>query len=905
MPVPDGSFTATFLAEMAKLSGAKPAYYLLVQFATGDVFLGDRADTVTGWAGSNRTIQPWVHSWGKLDDVMSLDMSQAPVLAGDFRVTVAVPGGPASPSTFWRLLTDSSNKPEQTIVSLYLWFRTFNAATDPPVKIWEGTIGEWTWVGETRLEIQFLDMIERLDRPVSRPVTLTTFPNADPDDIGRIEPIVYGSVDGAPCLAVDAGPNDTLSFNMDASQTVLYYSNLNTPFAASGTVKIGNEDVSYIGKTMETLNGVTHGKLTGLTRGANGTTAAAHFRGDSILQAQSTYKFLVAGHPCKAVRKVGVVTELGDVVTIPGTDYTVNLNDTTTGLDGIARTVISFTATPKLERQFAVTVNDNLTVGDNIGGTVTGDRGVAQNGGTGSFNLDNNGLKLQIAFSDPGFTPSRYDYTINLAVQGSVNSGAQIFIGHGSAQVSVAYYNNGVWSTDGAAFLTTVSNTLQFYTSGFTLFNGNCVVTRTQRVCIGAPNFSKTGGAFRGGSVTGNSAADIVFGGRIVADVDGYQDDATGTWTGTANALITRARDVLRHFLVTSLNGLVFSNVVFAHNLADRMGETYTLQGRVDEPAKARSVASRMAFECGCWLKFQAGKAVLIFRERLFAPSVDLDTHRLAFLGDGRQTAEVSRTGLDWVINQIDVRYKRRWRERRAVESYDALERQSDADSQSRYGVKERPDLFLCDWVTTQAHAQALAALYLGLHRARRPLVKVRTRLQYAHLGFGDRVRLQDRMAPRLIGELVSADHTPPSARDGQLPALDFLLLAYEEADTMLKILDKTANYTLVKPADLNAVVRNKGAAGLVTITLPPAVAGDRFIFYVHDAQELRVDPAGTEIHVLTFTSGNATDKTAPTAQAAGKYLSSATPRSLLVCWCLKDGEWQAVLANGTWTIEI
>ena len=41
-------------------------------------------------------------------------------------------------------------------------------------------------------------------------------------------------------------------------------------------------------------------------------------------------------------------------------------------------------------------------------------------------------------------------------------------------------------------------------------------------------------------TLTGNSMADSIIGGLVAADVDGWQDDGSGTYTGTPDALIER-----------------------------------------------------------------------------------------------------------------------------------------------------------------------------------------------------------------------------------------------------------------------------------------------------------------------------------------------------------------------------
>lgn len=99
----------------------------------------------------------------------------------------------------------------------------------------------------------------------------------------------------------------------------------------------------------------------------------------------------------------------------------------------------------------------------------------------------------------------------------------------------------------------------------------------------------------------------------------------------------------------------------------------------------------------------------------------------------------------------------------------------------------------------------------------------------------------------------------------------------------------KTADYTIANPHDCGMVFDNQAAAGVVIFSLPIATQGQHYEFYVYTAQELRIDPDGTEIIG---------------AGAAGKYLSSSTVGSIMKLHCYKDGEWIRQRESGTWAFE-
>src|SRR5690606_25911799 len=66
--------------------------------------------------------------------------------------------------------------------------------------------------------------------------------------------------------------------------------------------------------------------------------------------------------------------------------------------------------------------------------------------------------------------------------------------------------------------------------------------------------------------------------------------------------------------------------------------------------------------------------------------------------------------------------------------------------------------------------------------------------------------------------------------------------------------------------AQSGSVVTNLGAAGAATFALPAATVGLEFLFYVLAAQELRIDPNGTETIGLPSSGAQ---------QAAGKYIGA------------------------------
>jgi hypothetical protein len=103
----------------------------------------------------------------------------------------------------------------------------------------------------------------------------------------------------------------------------------------------------------------------------------------------------------------------------------------------------------------------------------------------------------------------------------------------------------------------------------------------------------------------------------------------------------------------------------------------------------------------------------------------------------------------------------------------------------------------------------------------------------------------------------------------------------------------KTAAYTIVAGQDQNKIFTNTGASGEVTLSLPAATVGQKYCFYVNAAQEIRIDPNGTETIGLP-SSG--------VQQAAGAYLTANAVGEYLEIECIIAGTWTPKTYSGTWT---
>lgn len=103
-----------------------------------------------------------------------------------------------------------------------------------------------------------------------------------------------------------------------------------------------------------------------------------------------------------------------------------------------------------------------------------------------------------------------------------------------------------------------------------------------------------------------------------------------------------------------------------------------------------------------------------------------------------------------------------------------------------------------------------------------------------------------------------------------------------------------TANDTLTT-SESGTWHTNTGASGAITIALPAATVGLRYGFALGAAQQLRIDPNGSETISLP-SSG--------VPGAAGKYLVADAVGENVHLACLIAGNWSVLGYTGTWTAE-
>ena len=557
-------------------------------------------------------------------------------------------------------------------------------------------------------------------------VETDTFPNADPDDIGKMLPEAWGSAKRVPCRAIDVGALTTLSETVSSTATTFKLTD-SSNFPSTGTILIDSEQVTYTGNAANSL--------TGCSRAANSTQAAKHIIGAKIGEVQSEYDYGI-GNAVKAIDAVYVddILQQSSVYTAY-TGQTGDEHGTYTG-----RAVIEFASWPEIKRESVEGVYDvfrestSTPIGrvkslDKNGMILDYDTSTAitfQAAPTGtltdiyveyefefrhfgtpsgyfSFYLDgtliacwrdgvftqfvSSPLKVYKAawptsatktssYRGNGMTGTAFtvlsakvyatsdtDDKGNRGKAGSIDSSNQP-LGGITSETAVGAGTSLTFPSAPSGNLSDIEITYSwdFKLWGETVFSGNswhvaidginvawigpdgsitALMPSSFTVCKDAWQTSITKTASRLDEfmhgyaltvsqatqsyftdsysediqLTGNSMADAVIGARVSVDVQGYQDDGSGTYTGTPSALIERPDHVFKHILIDRC-GLTASEInatVYAASGALYSALSMTLNLALLERPNTRTVLGNLAYQSRSIQFWEAGVHQLVY----------------------------------------------------------------------------------------------------------------------------------------------------------------------------------------------------------------------------------------------------------------------------------------------------
>lgn len=422
--------------------------------------------------------------------------------------------------------------------------------SDVSTKILKGAMGEIRDIGKKSFSADLMTVLHKLDNqnPFTQ-INLTNWPDAAPSSVGEYENQVYGSINDLPCQCVKTGAITTLFSDITAAANVIFLSDVTYPkaFPGTGTVLIDGEQITYTG--LDTANK----KLTGCSRGRNGTSAAAHQKGTPVCQVMPNYKWLVAGHICKSVSNVKI-----DKIRADSGDYTINLNEN-------GKTIITFT------NKILTKLQGSHSHGLNVAPLIKRPTGSSWSVAAPWYfagaiaNIRDASTATYVRCSMSYITGGLVQQFVNVvatfpAWAGGAISKVWLCIMHKSAKSGAYSYVRVDLPT-----IITLDTSSVIVTQKFVLATGYPSSVTIKINYGGAPGEYVDSAIYEVWlevecSGTGTQAAvgswnlpQEVFSPFVTCTVEGYKDDDLGSYTGTPNLLIENPSDVRRHLFVATM----------------------------------------------------------------------------------------------------------------------------------------------------------------------------------------------------------------------------------------------------------------------------------------------------------------------------------------------------------------
>lgn len=670
--------------------------------------------------------------------------------------------------------------PESVDVELYQWFGG-DAYTHPEL-LFKGRVMGQPEYDLTVCRLTVSSAWDSANKTIGASLILSAadFTGADPDDIGKMRNICIGDLTNVKCRAVAAGVLDTLRDDLTSSATSFYVSLSTKANFPSGSVTVQIDDEQIQG----TYNTST-GQFTSCTRGYNSTTAVAHNAGAAVAQVLTSYVWEVAAH---AVKSIGDVRVDGVKQTSGYTAYTGQSGDQLAGYGATA--VIAFSALPVIKKQ--VNISATMDEGSHAH-TLTEDGVVAlefdsnttgashplypecildgdQATGASFSSGESVSLSMEIPRTFPG-TATHFRVCLRVwdTFSGAVTltyNGQSVSATNASPTVkrSSWYTTSQSWAT-----LRGLSATVSCSSGSDARVNGAWIEFKYSSKSSPATDVEAT--------LTGNSSADTVVGRLVTCDLEGYQDDGSGTYTGTASALIARPDHVIKLLWGhADFMGQTLTDLTVEAAAATYFGtNSYAFALLINQPIRAADLFAKLAHQCRSRFFVSAiGAASLTLRN-----TGKSSTHAIASSEIRQNTVKMRRTHADDLINAFVVRYDKDLSiEGDNDDQYAGATAFSDATSISAYGRREwtgSAGVFRFDAVTVAAMVTDVGNFLLTWHKNPRKIPHFEVFLDNMEIEQGDIVDIThalDAMSG-LACEVIKVRHVLGSGRDRRIDRLE------------------------------------------------------------------------------------------------------------------------------------
>jgi len=264
-------------------------------------------------------------------------------------------------------------------------------------------------------------------------------------------------------------------------------------------------------------------------------------------------------------------------------------------------------------------------------------------------------------------------------------------------------------------------------------------------------------------------------GNMVVADIDGYQDDGSGTYTGTPSALIERCDHVFKHIWIALL-GAASGDLDLGTSGTYYAANSYKFCHAITEPIEARIELMRLAWQCRSrFFVSPYGTAELIVRQ-----TSQVSGHSITNAEIVENSVSIERSPADNIINYFNIYYNRDFSKDKNITNVESVLNFTDATSITRYGQKELKKAFsggnilLFDAVSDDTMAAHVGAFILEWYKYIRNIVHFSVFLDNCEIEPGDYIDIThalDSMSA-FVCEVLKIKHILGSAKANRMDTL-------------------------------------------------------------------------------------------------------------------------------------
>lgn len=788
--LPWGAVATTWDAAKNSTSAA-PVWILKLTVNAVAYYLSESTITVPAWG---ITTKAWIRQWGAVQEGITNGLDE-------FRVADLSVDLLTDPAANPHMETLATTYPlEKSPAELYLWFA---GAVDAPRMVFRGYVRDVDIPDETGVSLVIEDESSRLQNYLGTKVDRAAYPSADPDDVGKMIPIVIGTVEKLPALAVDAGIMTSLPASITAAATSIPVSDP-AGLLAGMTVQVDDEQL--------TIGAVSGSTLTGCTRGVNGTLATTHQKAAQIWEVRSSFAYLVADHAVDAITKV--FGKVGDVLLditavcslYPSGNHPTYPGKAAVALPGYVTVQQAVALWPALTGNIAKSGAISLygaiakagtnQITGNIADYSISETGHSHNAAIATSGNTTTGLPvtsaaldglygwtypqfLLLQFSAPGSrTDASYTITITPSYTMS-NVRVMAYAPVNSARYFDQFYNLVAGSSFTIQFSTgslvedEIHVVMAFYV-GHTF-----TVTSASRTVQGGSNPSSANLAGVTKTLANNGTLGVtdpsVNNGTLGVTDPSVNNGTLGVQLSGNSVANTQVCDqllvnVVRSFaspLAAMQSVLSAGGSSLVISQSGTLPGSYALNGAITEYKTAREWLDIMAFQLRSWFRCELGTARLIVRPDALASVKTIPACRIT--EDGRKTHRRKKAALSDVVNKVDLLYDRDW-SASGAEAYRQVSKGTNAASIGDFGTRERPELFQMDFVTSAAMAASVRDFYLAWCGKRPWLHEFETYLNHAELKFGNAITLG--FSGNTVGQIIEAGPAPGA--EGRIDTIKF-----------------------------------------------------------------------------------------------------------------------------------